>query len=57
LLTAAKGEQTFLEDCALASHHVLLAYLALRPAHGYRAMSDHGVTHASVRAFAERIFG
>lgn len=57
LLTAAKGEQKFLEDCALASHHLLLAYLALRPAHGYRSLSEHGVTHASVRALAERILG
>jgi len=32
-------------------------YLALRPAHGYRALSERGVTHASVRALAEKIFG
>jgi ATP-dependent Clp protease ATP-binding subunit ClpA len=57
LLTAAKSEQQFLGDCALASHHILLAYLALRPAHGYRALSERGVTHASVRALAEKIFG
>ena len=56
-MDAAKNEQQFLGDCALASHHVLLAYLALRPAHGYRALSDHGVTHGSVRALAEKIFG
>jgi ATP-dependent Clp protease ATP-binding subunit ClpA len=57
LLTAAKSERQFLGDCALASHHILLAYLALRPAHGYRALSERGVTHASVRALAEKIFG
>ncbi len=57
LLTAAKSEQQFLGDCALASHHILLAYLALRPAHGLRALSERGVTHASVRALAEKIFG
>jgi ATP-dependent Clp protease ATP-binding subunit ClpA len=57
LLTAAKSEQQFLGDCAIASHHILLAYLALRPAHGYRALSEPGVTHASVRALAEKIFG
>ncbi|HTA74503.1 MAG TPA: Clp protease N-terminal domain-containing protein [Gemmatimonadaceae bacterium] len=57
LLTAAKSERQFLGDCALASHHILLAYLALRPAHGYRALSERGVTHASVRALAEQIFG
>ena len=57
LLTAAKSERQFLGDCALASHHILLAYLALRPAHGYRALSERGVTHASVRSLAERIFG
>ena len=57
LLKAAKGEQKFLEGCALASHHILLAYLALRPAHGFRALSERGVTHASVRALAEKIFG
>jgi ATP-dependent Clp protease ATP-binding subunit ClpA len=57
LLTAAKSEQQFLGDCALASHHILLAYLALRPAHGYRTLSERGVTHASVRALAEKIFG
>ena len=57
LLSAAVTEQRFLGDCALASHHILLAYLALRPAHGYRALSDHGVTHASVRTLAENLFG
>jgi ATP-dependent Clp protease ATP-binding subunit ClpA len=57
LLAAAKNEQRFLGDCALASHHLLLAYLALSPAHGYRALSERGVTHASVRALAEKIFG
>jgi ATP-dependent Clp protease ATP-binding subunit ClpA len=57
LLTAAKSEQQFLGDCALASHHFLLAYLALRPAHGLRALSNRGVTHGSVRALAEKIFG
>jgi len=57
LVAAAKSEQQFLGDCALASHHFLLAYLALRPAHGYRALSERGVTHASVRALAEKIFG
>jgi ATP-dependent Clp protease ATP-binding subunit ClpA len=54
LLTAAKSEQQFLGDCALASHHILLAYLALRPAHGYRALSERGVTHASVRGSPRR---
>lgn len=57
LLEAAKSEQKFLGDCALASHHILLAYLALSGAHGYRALSERGVTHASVRALAEKIFG
>ena len=57
LLSAALTEQRFLGDCALASHHILLAYLALRPAHGYRTLTDRGVTHASVRTLAENIFG
>lgn len=54
LMAAALAEQKYLGDCALASHHVLLAYLALRPAHGYRALN---VTHARVRGLAEKIFG
>ena len=57
LLSAANAEKRSLRDPAIGTQHVLLAYLALSPAHGYRALSERGVTHASVRALAEKIFG